>query len=54
MKPTEKGLMIIEIAPGIDIQKDILDQMDFAPLISEDVIEMDPRIFREETMNLRA
>ena len=54
MKPTEKGLMITEIAPGIDIQKDILDQMDFAPLISEDVIEMDPRIFREETMNLRA
>ena len=54
MKPTEKGLMITEIAPGINIQKDILDQMDFTPIVSEELIEMDSRIFREGIMNLRA
>ena len=53
MKPTEKGLMITEIAPGIDLQRDILDQMGFTPLVSEHMIEMDPRIFKDEVMNLR-
>ena len=31
---TENGWMIIEIAPGISIEKDILPQMDFAPDVS--------------------
>ncbi len=29
----KEGLELIEIAPGIDLQKQILDQMDFAPII---------------------
>ena len=29
---TEEGMELIEIAPGIDLQKDILDQMGFRPL----------------------
>ena len=49
---TEKGLELLEIAPGIDIQKDILAHMDFLPVISENIREMDFRLFREEKMEL--
>ena len=41
-----------EIAPGIDVQKDVIDQMGFVPEIAEDLKEMDARIFREEKMNI--
>ena len=36
-----------EIAPGIDLEKDILAQMDFMPEISKDLKTMDPGIFCE-------
>ncbi|MBQ8083365.1 MAG: acyl CoA:acetate/3-ketoacid CoA transferase, partial [Clostridia bacterium] len=39
---------LIEIAPGIDLQKDVLDQMGFTPAISDDLKTMDPAIFQEE------
>ncbi|KAL3941727.1 MAG: hypothetical protein SGBAC_003971 [Bacillariaceae sp.] len=44
------ALELIEIAPGVDLQKDILDQMDFEPVISPNLKEMDPRIFKDEKM----
>jgi hypothetical protein len=40
-----RGLKIKEIAPGLDLKKDILDQMDFVPHGVETVKTMDPRIF---------
>jgi propionate CoA-transferase len=43
---------LMEIAPGIDLQKDILDQMEFIPAISPKLAEMDPRIFKEGKMNV--
>ncbi|MBQ8564026.1 MAG: malonate decarboxylase subunit alpha [Firmicutes bacterium] len=46
------GLLLLEYAPGVDIEKDILDQMDFAPMISPDLKEMDADLFREESMGL--
>jgi Acyl CoA:acetate/3-ketoacid CoA transferase len=49
---TEKGIMLTEYAPGVDVQKDILDQMEFKPLISENLKEMDARIFKPEKMGL--
>ena len=49
---TPAGLMLIEIAPGIDLHKDVLDQMDFAPLIAPDLRTMDARIFRRGRMGL--
>lgn len=49
---TEKGPELIEIAPGIDLQKDVLDQMDFVPVISPELKVMDERIFRNEKMGL--
>ncbi|MCR9086246.1 MAG: acyl CoA:acetate/3-ketoacid CoA transferase [Rhodobacteraceae bacterium] len=45
------GLELIEIAPGVDLDRDILDQMTFTPII-EDVAQMDGRIFRDEPMAL--
>ena len=52
-KLTGLGLELIEIAPGIDLQKDILDKMEFKPLISKHLKEMDKRIFKEDKMNLK-
>ena len=48
-----QGLELIEIAPGIDLQKDILDRMDFVPVMHGEPALMDERIFREEAMKLR-
>ena len=36
----EDGLTLTEIAPGIDLDKDILSHMSFAPLISKDLKKM--------------
>ncbi len=48
---TPDGLELIEVAPGIDIERDILPHMDFKPLITKP-IEMNPRIFVDEPMDL--
>ncbi len=45
------GLTLVEYAPGIDIEQDIIGQMDFKPLIAPDFREMNKRIFMEGSMN---
>jgi propionate CoA-transferase len=50
-KLVEEGLELIEVAPGIDIAKDILAHMAFAPLV-RNPLPMDPRIFQTEIMGL--
>ncbi|WP_299454683.1 acyl CoA:acetate/3-ketoacid CoA transferase [uncultured Microscilla sp.] len=52
-KLTEEGLELIEIAPGIDLQKDILDKMAFKPLVSNELKTMDERIFLPKPMKIR-
>ncbi|MGF1551517.1 MAG: acyl CoA:acetate/3-ketoacid CoA transferase [Paracoccaceae bacterium] len=49
---TPDGLALIEIAPGIDLEQDVLARMAFRPLVGE-VAEMDARIFRDEPMGLK-
>ena len=49
----EGGLELIEIAPGIDLERDILALMDFRPAISRDLKTMDVRIFRDEAFGMR-
>ena len=49
----ESGLQLTEIAPGIDLDKDILEQMNFTPLI-KDLKLMDASIFGEGSMRLRS
>ena len=52
MRLTDNGLKIVEIAPGIDLENDILAHMEFEPIIDNPDI-MDPRIFGEGAMKLR-
>ena len=51
-KLTDQGVELTEIAPGVNLERDILSQMDFVPVMT-DVKEMDERIFREERMGLQ-
>ncbi|HRE86168.1 MAG TPA: acyl CoA:acetate/3-ketoacid CoA transferase, partial [Accumulibacter sp.] len=47
------GLALIEVAPGIDVDRDILPNMDFEPIIGEYAV-MDARIFNANPMGLEA
>lgn len=49
---TPEGLKLTEIAPGIDLDRDILALMAVRPLIDE-LADMDARIFRNREMDLR-
>ncbi len=49
---TKDGIVLTEIAPGMDLQKDILDHMEFSPVVSPDLKEMDAKLFRPEKMKL--
>ncbi|MGD8846982.1 MAG: acyl CoA:acetate/3-ketoacid CoA transferase [Desulfobacteraceae bacterium] len=50
---TAKGMALKEVAPGIDLEKDILSQMEFEPVMHQPPTVMDPRIFQPQTMNLK-
>jgi propionate CoA-transferase len=51
---TATGVMLTEIAPGADLERDVLAQMEFKPLISPNLKLMDERIFRDAPMGLAA
>lgn len=51
LRRSAAGVELIEVAPGIDIERDIFAQMDFRPLVGE-VRPMDPRLFGTERMGL--
>jgi propionate CoA-transferase len=46
------GLTLTEIAPGVDLEKDVLNQADFPLQVSSDLRPMDARIFGLERMGL--
>jgi propionate CoA-transferase len=48
----DHGIELIEIAPGINLDRDILEHMNFKPHVSQGLKTMDARLFREETMGL--
>lgn len=52
MRLTPEGLEITEIAPGIDLERDILAHMAFRPIVRAPR-PMDPRLFRPEPMGLK-
>jgi acyl CoA:acetate/3-ketoacid CoA transferase len=43
---SEDGVVLQEIAPGIDLEKDVLSKMEFKPLISDRLVRMDMDLFR--------
>ncbi|MFZ0741314.1 MAG: CoA-transferase [Nitrososphaeraceae archaeon] len=50
---TERGLVLEEISPGIDIDKDILVKMEFVPIIASPLKQMDERLFGVGKLGLR-
>jgi len=50
---TDEGMVLTEIAPGVDLEHDILSRMAFEPIINEPSRLMDERIFRSESMGLK-
>ena len=53
LRLTAQGLELLEIAPGVDLARDIFGQMEFRPLVSPQLKLMDACIFRDEKMNLQ-
>jgi len=50
---TAEGLVLTEVAPGIDIERDVFAHMDFRPIVNDAPATMDPRIFATAPMGLR-
>lgn len=49
---TQEGLELIEVAPGIDVEKDIISKMEFEPKISKKLKIMDERLFKKTRMGI--
>ena len=50
----DAGLVLTEIADGLDVERDVLAHMGFRPQISDELKTMDPRLFRPQPMGLAA
>ena len=46
------GVRLIEVAPGIDVQRDVLDRMGFQPEVAENLRTIDRRVYAEGPMGL--
>lgn len=51
---TGDGLVLTEVAPGIDLEKDIRARVGFPLRVAPDLSPMDPRLFRPERMGMAA
>jgi len=49
-----EGLELIEIAPGLDPERDVISHMGFRPRVARDLKQMDARIFDPRPMGLAA
>ena len=52
LKLTEKGIVVTEIAPGVDLKRDVLAQAEFPLLVADDLRVMDAALFRPEAIGL--
>ena len=53
LRLTPDGLELIEVAPGVDLERDILAHIGFEPIINGEPRLMDARIFAAEPMGLK-
>lgn len=49
---TPDGVVLTELAPGLDVERDVLAHMEFLPIVSARLKEIDPRVYRQERMDL--
>ncbi len=49
---TAEGIELVELAEGVDVERDVLGQVEFPVRVSPALRPMDPRLFRAEPMNL--
>ena len=49
----EDGLHLIEVAPGVDIERDVCSKMAFRPIIDENLKTMDPCLFTDAVMGFK-
>ena len=52
MKLTPQGLVVTEIAPGVDLKRDVLEQSEFALAVAQDLKTMPDVLFRDELIGL--
>lgn len=52
-KLVREGVELIEIAPGVNLKKDILELMDFKPIIKEPIKIMDQNLFNEGPVKMK-
>ncbi|MBY5611378.1 acyl CoA:acetate/3-ketoacid CoA transferase [Rhizobium leguminosarum] len=52
MKLTPGGVVLTEVAPGVDLQSHILDQSEFPLIVAPDLKVMDAALFREANIGL--
>jgi len=50
---TRRGIILEEVSPGIDVERDIIAKMEFKPIISSAVKEMDKNLFKVERIGMR-
>jgi propionate CoA-transferase len=50
----DDGLVLIEVAPGVDAERDVLARMGFRPRVAENLREMDRRLYASGPMGLAA
>ena len=48
----DDGLVLIEIAPGIDLERDVLGRMGFRPRVADDLRTTDLRVYASGPMGL--
>ena len=48
----DDGLLLTEIAPGIDLQRDVLDQMGFRPRVADELRTTDMRVYAAGPMGI--
>ena len=49
-KLCKEGVVLIEVAPGIDLQTQVLDMMDFKPILAKEIKTMNKELFNKDTI----
>jgi propionate CoA-transferase len=50
----DEGIVLVEVAPGVDVERDVIDRMGFRPVVAEDLRTIDPRVYATGPMGLAA